>query len=214
MGRSWRALGRSWDALGRSWDALGRPWAPLFDKSHSKTAPKSDFRSTWFDFELISVPPTIAFYEFFAQMGRVARRRAEPHFDSVWASRNEVRRVRAQVKNRRKIDPDTLLARVAQQVACERRFFQVWTPQNGPQELSRAPSEASRGPLGRSWGALGALLGPLGHSQSDLGMLWGRSWSDLGVIMSALGNPWTILDRPRVDFERSGSGFWLSEARF
>ena len=58
--------------------------------------------------------------------------------------------------------------------------------------------------LGRSWGALGALLDALGRSQSALGVLWGRSWSDLGAIMSTLGNPWTILDHPRVDFERSG----------
>ena len=58
----------------------------------------------------------------FAGSGRVARRSAEAHFDSVWASRNEVRRFRAQVKNQRKIVPHTLLARVARK-ARRKRFL-------------------------------------------------------------------------------------------
>ena len=182
LGRSWRALGRSWDALGRSWDALGRPWAPLFDKSHSKTAPKSDFKSTWFDFELISVPPTIAFHEFFAQVGRVARRRAEPHFDSVWASRNEVRRLHAQAKNRRKIVLDTLLVRVARSITREMRLFRARKPQNCPQGLSGAPWEASWVSPGRSWGALGGLLG--------------LSWALLGALGTLLGRSGPLLDLP------------------
>ena len=44
LARSWAILRRSWDALGRLWDALGRSWALLFDKNHSKTARKNDFR--------------------------------------------------------------------------------------------------------------------------------------------------------------------------
>ena len=143
----------------------------------------------------------------FAQVGRIARRRAEPHFDSVWASPNEVRRFRARVKNRRKIGPDTPLALVTQQLVCERRLFRVRTPQNGPQELSGAPWEASWGPLGRSWITLGSLLGRSWALLSALGALSGHSWSDLGAIMIALGIAWTILDRPWVDFGRSSSRF-------
>ena len=111
-------------------------------------------------------------------MGRVARTRAEPHFDSVWASPNEVRRFRARVKNRRKIGPDTPLALVAQQLVCERRLFRVRMSQNGPQELCGAPWEASCGPLGRSWITLGALMGALERSRGALGTLLERSWGD------------------------------------
>ena len=75
----------------------------------------------------------------FAQVGRIARGRAEPHFDSVWASPNEVRRFRSRVKNQRKMVLDTLLAQVTQQLVCERRLFRVRTSQNGPQELCGAP---------------------------------------------------------------------------
>ena len=143
----------------------------------------------------------------FARVGRLARTRAEPHFDSVWASRNEVRHFRAQVKNGRKIVPDTLLARIAKQIACERRFSRVWMLQNGPQELSGAPWEASWGPLGRSWITLGSLLGRSSALLSALGAPSRHSWSDLGTIMIALRIAWTILDRPWVDFGRSGSRF-------
>ena len=143
----------------------------------------------------------------FAQVGRIARRRAEPHFDSVWASPNEVRRFRARMKNRRKIGPDTPLAQVAQQLVRERRLFRVRTPQNGPQELSGAPWEASWGPLGRSWITLGSLLGRSSALLSALGAPSRHSWSDLGTIMIALRIAWTILDRPWVDFGRSGSRF-------
>ena len=114
----------------------------------------------------------------FAQVSRIARRRAEPHFDSVWASPNEVRRFRARVKNRRKIGPDTPLAQVAQQLVRERRLFRVRTPQYGPQELSGAPREASPGPLGRSRVALGAPSGALERSRGALGTLLERSWGD------------------------------------
>ena len=143
----------------------------------------------------------------FAQVGRIARRRAEPHFDSVWASPNEVRRFRARLKIRRKIGPDTPLAQVAQQLVCERRLFRVRTPQNGPQELSGAPWEASWRPLRRSWITLGSLLGRSSALLSALGALSRHSWSDLETIMIAFGIAWTILDRPWVDFGRSSSRF-------
>ena len=55
LARSWALLRRSSDAIGRSWDTLGRSWALLFDTNHSKTAPKSDFKGSWFDLELILV---------------------------------------------------------------------------------------------------------------------------------------------------------------
>ena len=57
LGRSWVALGALLDApetlLGRSWTPLGRSWAILLDKNDSKTVPKSDFRRSWLDFDLI-----------------------------------------------------------------------------------------------------------------------------------------------------------------
>ena len=128
-----------------------------------------------------------------------------PHFQSAKVTNKEEFWIDFGIKNRRKFDPDTLLARVVQQVACERRFFQV--------------RGRLRRPLRRSWGALGALLGP-SWALSD-GVLWGRSSSDLGAIMSTLGNPWTIVDRPRMDFEgswidfgRPSLDFRLSEGRF
>ena len=128
----------------------------------------------------------------FAQVSGVARRRAEPHFDSVWASLNKVRRFRARVKSRRKIIRDALLAQVTQQLACERRLLRVWTPQNDPQELSGAPWEAPRGPLGRSWLTLEGLMGRSRALLSALGTLSGHSWSDAGAIIGALGNSYMI----------------------
>ena len=118
---------------------------------------------------------------FFARVGRLARRRAESHFDSVFTSRIEVRHFRALVKNHRKIVPDMLLMRVARQIACESRFVRVWRPQNCPQELSGAPWNAS-------WGDSGALLGALGS-------LLGRSWGVLGRSWDALKRSWDALGR-------------------
>ena len=143
----------------------------------------------------------------FAQVGRVVRRRAESHFDSVWASRNDVPRLRARAKNRWKIVPVRLLPQITQQLSCYRRIFRVWMPQNGLQELSGTPREGSRGPLGRSWVTLGELLGRPRAFFRALGALSGHSWSDLGAIMSALGIAWTILDRPWMDFGRSSTRF-------
>ena len=169
--------------------------------------PRGDFRPSGIDLGVSEGSILVLFRCSFVQVGRLARRRAEPHFDSVWASPNEVRRFRARVKNRRKIGPDTPLALVTQQLVCERRLFRVRTPQNGPQELCGAPWEASWGPLGRSWITLGSLLGRSWALLSALGALSGHSWSDLGAIMIALGIAWTILDRPWIDFGRSSSRF-------
>ena len=140
-------------------------------------------------------------------MGRFVRRRVEPHFDSVWASRNAVHDLRAQARNRSKSLSRTLLKGVARQIACERHFFRVWRPQHGPPELSGAPWEPSRGPLGRSWGALGSLLG---RSWA----LLERSWVAFGapgsefvgglfcsmMLLSAKSRIWTIWERFLVGF--------------
>ena len=118
-----------------------------------------EFSRSWLEFGPSQGSTLVLLRYSFAQVSRIARRRAEPHFDSVWASPNEVRRFRARVKNRRKIVPDTLLAQVTQQLICERRFFRVRTPQHGPQELSGASWDHSWGPLERCWITLGSLLG-------------------------------------------------------
>ena len=151
---------------------------------------------------------------------RVARRRAEPHFDSLFTSRNEVRRLRAQVKNYRKNLSETILERVARQISCERRLCQDWRPQNGPQELSRDPWEDSWGPLGCSWGHIEKLSRRSWRSWSTLGALLARSWTRLEsswtfqsalcsifVLPKPIFNPQgLILATPRKDLGGSEQG--------
>ena len=134
---------------------------------------------------------------FEAPVRRVARRTAEPHFDSLFTSRNEVRRLRAQVKNCRKNPSETILEHVARQISCERRLCQDWRPQNGPQELSTP--ETLRRTLGAHLGALGGTLkscrGPLGALGALLGRSWralGTSWNRLGIVLRAIG-PYKML---------------------
>ena len=185
FGVSWAILERLRLILVRIWSILERFWWILARICRS-----------WLEFGPSQGSILVLLRCSFAQVSRIARRRAEPHFDSVWASPNEVRRFRARVQNRRKIVPDTPLALVTQQLVCERRLFRVRTPQNGPQELSGAPWEASWSPLERSW----ITLGSVGAHWGAPGALSEHSWSDLRAIMIALGIAWTILDRPWVDF--------------
>ena len=189
---SWGLVGPSVGDLGRPlvaqmvllgclWRVLGDHGAISVDLGSKFVALRSipvDLGSNLINFGSNLVPLRVDFRCSFAQVGRVVRRRAEPHFDSVWASRNDVPRLRARAKNRWKIVPVRLLAQVTQQLICERYLFRVRTPQNGPQELSGAPREASPGPLGRSRVALGAPSGALERSRGALGTLLERSWGD------------------------------------
>ena len=118
---------------------------------------------------------------FEAPVRRVARRRVEPHFDSLFTSRNEVRRLRAQVKKNRKNLSETILERVARQISCEMRLCQDWRPQNGPQELSSVRT------LGAHLGALGGTLKSCRDALGALGALLGRSWRALGALLERLG---------------------------
>ena len=121
----------------------GRLRSSFLAPSRSEGVPKGDLGRSGLASGASKASILLLFEGYFARMDQLARRRAEPHFDSVWASPNEVRRFRAQVQNRRKIVPDRLVARVAQEIVCEDRFFHVWRPQNSLQELSGASWEAS-----------------------------------------------------------------------
>ena len=157
---------------------------------------------------------------FEAPVRRAARRRVEPHFDSLFTSRNEVRRLRAQVKNCRKNLSETILGRVARQISCEMRLCQDWRPQNGPQELSRDPCEDSWGPLGCSWAHVEKLSRRSWRSWSTLGALLARSWNVLDVgpykmlyarfssFQNRFGIPQElILVTPRMDLGVPNEGF-------
>ena len=155
---------------------------------------------------------------FEAPVRRVARRRVEPHFDSLFTSRNEVRRLRAQVKNCRKNLSETILQRVARQISCEMRLCQDWRPQNGPQELSRDPCEDSWGPLGCSWGHIEKLSRRSWRSWSTLGALFARSWRALGTSWTRLEGCWTLQNAlrsifvlPKSIWDPSGADFDHSE---
>ena len=65
-----------------------------------RSGSEGDFRPSGIDLGASEGWILVLFRCSFVQVGRLARRRAEPHFDSVWASRIEVRRFRAQVKIR------------------------------------------------------------------------------------------------------------------
>ena len=136
FGRPWALFGAAWAVLG----GLGRPWAVMggllrscirtnfakFEEICDILLPnmtrKGDFSRTRLDFRVSTGSILVLLRCSFVRVRRLARRRAEPHFDSIWASPNEVRRFRAQVQNRQKIVPDTLLAPVTQQLDRKRRF--------------------------------------------------------------------------------------------
>ena len=103
--------------------------------------------------------------------------------------------LRARFENQPKIDPKTLRERVARQIACERRFFSSWRPQNA----LGGPLGPTLALLGDSWGALGALL-------ERSGALWDRSWGDLRALM---GRSWTLLSALGRFWGRSLDDFGL-----
>ena len=125
--RLWALLGGLWSLKWRSLGVFGESWAilerfrsilarilPFLDRFWSILA---QICSIWVRIWSLSGSIFVLFRCSFAQVGRVVRRRAKPHFDSLWASRNEVRRLRARAKNRWKIVPVIPLAQITQQLS-------------------------------------------------------------------------------------------------
>ena len=94
------ALGASLGALSRYGDAPRPTQSSFLSPSRSEGVPKGDLSCSDLALGASKGSILLLFEGYFARMDQLARRRAEPHFDSVWASPNEVRRIRVQVKNR------------------------------------------------------------------------------------------------------------------
>ena len=143
------------------------------DSSEPRSTLGGDFGPSELDFRVSEGSILVPLRCFFAPVGRLTRTGCDLRFDSVWASRNEVRRLHTQVKHLRKIVLDTLLTRPARQIPCE--------------ILNLAPLGRLLGStwdlLGSTWRQLGRSWGQLGRLRGQLQRSWGqleRSWGYLG----------------------------------
>ena len=112
MGDLGRPLVAQMVLLGCLWCVLGDLGAISVDLGSKFVVLRSipvDLGSNLINFGSNLVSLRVDFRCSFAQVGRIVRKRAEPHFDSVWASRNEVPRLRAGMTNRWKVVPAILL---------------------------------------------------------------------------------------------------------
>ena len=145
--------------------------------------PRGDFRPSGIDLGVSEEWILVLFRCSFVQVGRLARRRAEPHFDSVWASRIEVRRLRAQVKIRWKNSSEN--ASSASRATARLRKV-VFSNKGTSKWYLRALRKVSWAALGRCWGLLG-------RSWALLGSSWGALGNILGALRVLLGGSWTLL---------------------
>ena len=165
---------RLWERVeGTSSEPRSIPGECRDDSGEPRSTLGGDFGLSELDFRVSEGSILVPLRCFFAPVGRLTRTGCELRFDSVWASRNEVRRLHTQVKHLRKIVLDTLLTRPARQIPCE--------------ILNLAPLGRLLGStwdlLGSTWRQLGRSWGQLGRLRGQLERSWGqleRSWGYLG----------------------------------
>ena len=188
----WPLLGSVRRLQHRSWAFLAR----FFTKHRFERAPKSNFRRSWLDFELILVPPTADFHDFFIRLPWTAltfskktpptKNVRKPHILMFFA----FQRLSARFENQWKIASNALFEQLTPQRALSRRHFRFSKRQNGLRGLSGEPREASwvssgtlpaanLTPLARPWALLGSFGAALGRSCLALGDASSRNFSNL-----------------------------------